>query len=68
MKVENGVLELDIMDLKPRHRDPRKYHITVDMLGKPARDVMATVERAYYSQIPGSWIGRVAVTKAAMPK
>ena len=63
MVIQSGVLELGWMDLKPRWRDiPRLREVTFDMLGKKAREAFEVVGVAYFNSIPGSWIGRVAVT------
>ncbi len=62
MVLKNGVLELGVMDLKPTWRDiPRLKEITADMLGKKAREALAEVGFAFFTPIPGSWIGLVAV-------
>ena len=63
MVIQSGVLELDVMDLKPTWRDiPRLKQVTFDMLGKKAREAFAaTGGVAYFNSIPGGWVGRMQV-------
>ena len=60
--IDGNILEVGVMDLKPIHRAFRKDYVTLDMLGKKAREAATTATSVWFVPDPKSWLGQVRVT------